>query len=263
MRFSEYILLFLSRKPGGKDFHSPQVEWNLDNALSLLCSSFSNFKSSISGKEILDFGCGTGYQAIAMARNGAKYVLGLDTNQQALKKAQDLARELGLRQRVEFTDKLQDCFSRKFDIVISQNSMEHYGDAAKILNDMKSLLKANGIILIGFGPPWFSPYGCHMHFFIKIPWANLIFSEKTIMNVRARFRNDGATKYEEVESGLNKMTVAKFDRLITNSGMIILDKKYECVKGINFLGKVPLLKELFINYVSHILTKTTTAQELM
>jgi len=63
-----------------------------------------------------------------------------------------------------------------------------------------------------------------------------MFSEKTIMNVRSLYRNDGARKYEEVENGLNKMTVGKFEELISKIDMKTQYKKYECVKGMNIIG---------------------------
>lgn len=255
MRFTEKLLLFLAGKSESNVIRAVQEEWNLDNALSLLRRVFPNFTSIIVGKEILDFGCGTGWQSVALARNGAKYVLGLETNQKNLKKAQDLAKELGLKKQIEFTDKLEDRFKGRFDIVISQNSMEHFRDPVKALSEMKMALNQMGIIMVTFGPPWFAPYGSHMPFPNKIPWINIMFSERTVMNVRTQFRNDGAVKYEEVESGLNKMTVTKFERIISDSGMKIQYRKYNCIKGINFLGKLPLIRELFINCISCVLAE--------
>jgi SAM-dependent methyltransferase len=167
-----------------------------------------------------------------------------------LKKAQDLAIELGFKEQIEFADKLEHRFECRFDIVISQNSMEHFGNPSEVLEQMKFALNRNGSILITFGPPWLAPYGAHMHFFTKIPWVNILFSENTVMNVRSYFRNDGATKYEEVESGLNKMTITKFERTISDCGMRIHYRKYNCVKGINFLSQLPFIKELFINHIS-------------
>lgn len=77
------------------------------------------------------------------------------------------------------------------------------------------------------------------------------------MKVRSRFRSDGATKYEDVESGLNKMTIAKFERIIMSSNLKIEFKSYKCIKGINVLSKVPFLREYFINHVSVILSRAT------
>lgn len=54
-----------------------------------------------------------------------------------------------------------------FDIVVSQNAMDHFRDPIGILSTMKGLIHEDGKILITFGPPWFSPYGSHMYFFVK------------------------------------------------------------------------------------------------
>lgn len=255
MRLSEKLLLRLSREPELEDYPTIKEEWNIDNALSILDRVFPEFENLIKEKEILDYGCGTGYQALALARNGAKYVLGLDTDKEALKKAEALSMTFDLTSQVEFASMIEDRYRGRFDLVISQNSMEHFEDPIKAIDDMKFVLNQNGSILITFGPPWFAPYGSHMHFFTRIPWVNIIFDEKTVMSVRSYFRDDGAIRYEEVEGGLNKMSVAKFERIIRNSGLKISYMKYECVKRINFLSRFPLLRELFINQISCILNK--------
>lgn len=254
MRLKEKFLFLLSRDPESKDYKIGEG-WNLENALSLLCRVFPNFKTRIAGKRILDYGCGQGYQAVALALNGAKYVLGLDISEKGLQKGRELARKQSVGHQVEFFNKLDDYFKGRFDIVISQNSMEHFTDPSKALDDMKTALHQNGTMLITFAPPWFAPYGGHTHFFTKIPWVHIIFDEKTIMNVRSRFRSDGASKYEEVKGGLNKMSVDKFEQLISENGLEVQYCKYGCVKSINFLGKIPLVRELFINQISCILVK--------
>ena len=53
------------------------------------------------------------------------------------------------------------------------------------------------------------------------------------------------------------MTVSRMESIISNSGMNIQYRKYECVKGFNILGRLPLLRELFINHISCILTLKT------
>ena len=75
------------------------------------------------------------------------------------------------------------------------------------------------------------------------------------MAVRRRYRDDGARRYEEVESGLNKMTVGRFERIVASSRLEVDFKRYRCVKNVNFLGAVPLVREFFVNSVSVILIK--------
>jgi len=89
-----------------------------------------------------------------------------------------------------------------------------------------------------------------MQFFTKVPWVNLFFSERTVMSVRSRFRNDGAQHYEQVESGLGKMTVGKFERVLAESGLKADYVRYDCVKRLDVLKVLPRVRELFINNVS-------------
>ena len=249
MKLPEKILLFLSRKPEKEDHRTVKADWDLSNALSLLNKSFPDFNEEIIDKTIVDFGCGMGYQSISMIQNGAKYVLGVDINKKALAKARESAKKPGVNEKVKFVEKIDAKYKDSFDIVISQNSMEHFSDPEKIILLIKSALKPGGVFFITFAPPWYAPYGSHMHFFTKVPWVNILFSEETVMSVRAKFRSDGAKKYEEVKSGLNKMTVAKFERLIASTGLKMKYKKYNCVKGLIFLSKIPCLRELFINQI--------------
>ena len=110
---------------------------------------------------------------------------------------------------------------------------------------MSQSLAPNGRILIGFGPPWWAPTGAHMHYFCKIPWVQLFFSEKTIMQVRSLYRDDGYQTY--AEAGLGQLSIAKFERVISRSNLDCRDIKYRCIKGLDFLQRTPL-RELFINY---------------
>ena len=254
MEFTERLLLSLSRRPGTEDYEMGRQRWHLDTALSLLSEVFPNFLESIVGKQVLDFGCGAGYQSVALAMSKAKYVVGLDTNRRSLAKARHLAEERGVH-GVEFTEKLPDHLIGTFDMVISQNSMEHFDRPAEILDEMVRALNEDGRILITFGPPWRAPYGAHTHFFTKAPWVNLLFSERTVMNVRAYFRNDGAVRYEEVEGGLNRMTVAKFEEMVLRSEMRVDYCKYDTVRGIDFLARLPLIRELFVNRISCVLSR--------
>lgn len=248
MKLSERLLLLLSHPPDA----ASHEEGSLETALSLLTSSFPGFESDIAGKRILDFGCGDGFQSAAMALRGADHVLGLDTNPPTLQRARDLAISLGLS-TVAFGEKLQAGHRGAFDIVISQNSMEHFPDPAAILEEMKSALKPGGKLLITFGPPWLSPCGSHMSFFTPVPWVNILFSESTVMRVRSRYISDGATCYEEVGGGLNRMTVGEFERLVRQCGLRLAYRRYQCIKGLDFLAALPAARELFVNHISCVL----------
>jgi release factor glutamine methyltransferase len=56
----------------------------------------------LSGKRVLDVGCGSGVIACLLALNGAEKVIGVDINEKAIENAKLNAKGLGLSSRVEF-----------------------------------------------------------------------------------------------------------------------------------------------------------------
>lgn len=253
-----FVLEALSRPPESEDLNKADQPTGIDGALKTLQKEFPDLSSLVNDRNVLDFGCGTGRQSVAMAKDLGAAVTGLDTNLSILQDAEALAAEHHVNSdRCRFIGELGD---EKYEIIFSQNAMEHFPDPAAILDVMKRHLAPTGKILVTFSPPWFAPYGHHMHFFCKLPWLNLIFSEKTVMKVRAKYRDDGATKYTEVESGLNKMTLAKFERLVRESGLKLLRQNYRGVKGFDILTKIPVIRELFTNRVSCVLAHGEASQ---
>ena len=93
-----------------------------------------------------------------------------------------------------------------------------------------------------------------MNGFTRVPWVNILFDEATVMRVRAQYYDDGATHYEEISGGLNRMTVARFERIIRNSGMRIDGLWLRPVRGLPFVTRVPLVKELLTSAASCVLS---------
>lgn len=221
---------------------------------------FPDLIKNLPGKSLLDFGCGGGRLTVPLAQLGAERVWGVDIIERFLADGRRRAEEAGVSDRVRFFTELDESHNATFDYVLSHNSMEHFGNPAAILAEMKRFVKPNGRILITFAPPWYAPYGSHMHNFTRLPWVNILFSEKTVMSVRSRFRDDGAMRYEDVPGGLNRMSVAKFERLLDEAGLNTEMKLLECVRGMNFLSSLPLLRELFTNRISASLSKQNHSQ---
>jgi len=251
--FSEKILLLFSNTHCEPDYTELKIN-TIEEGLQVLISTFSPiFLEDIKNKIILDFGCGTGFQVVIMALNGAKFVFGVDIREKVLAEGINLAKKHNAYNSVEFLTEIGNNFSGHFDIILSQNSFEHYKNPDAVLKLWKRILKPKGKIYMTFGPPWYAPYGSHTHFFTKLPWVNLFFSESIVMKVRKNFRSDGATRYEEVEGGLNKMSVKKFETLIDKSGFTAEDVNYSGVKNMKFLTKLPIIRELFTNHISCII----------
>ena len=214
--------------------------------LKVLQREYPDLAQLVTGKRVLDFGCGQGNQSALLAKLYGAKVTGIDNNPKTLAWAIDTNGGFAkFHLRTDPND--------AFDVVISQNSMEHFVDARGVLQQMKRALAPDGTILITFGPPWFAPYGSHMHFFCRIPWLNLLFPEKAVMRVRSRYRQDGAKRYTEVEGGLAEMSLRKFEKLIRASGLTVMRRHYTGVKGLNFLTRIPILRELTTVHVTVLL----------
>ena len=106
-----------------------------------------------------------------------------------------------------------------------------------------------------FAEPWYGPRGSHYDAYSRLPWVNLLFSERTAMRVRSHFRSDGARRYEDIQGGLNRMSIAKFERIIRNSGMRCEFFRVYITKKIPLLEHVPIARELFGSAAACILRK--------
>lgn len=254
IQIGELILRYLSKSSLTNGVNRGEKGDIEKDPLALLRSEYSNFSNLINGKNVVDFGCGAGTQAIALQKEENCNICAVDTNANILLEAKKNAADLGVNnEKLNFHEKVPTNLAGSFDVVISQNAMEHFPCPEIVLEQMKKLIHSKGKIFITFGPPWFAPYGSHMQFFCNFPWVNVFFSEKTVMNVRALYRNDGAKKYEEVASGLNKMSLKKFKTIVNNAELHIEYLNYNVVKGQNWLAKIPFLNELVVNHVTAIL----------
>jgi SAM-dependent methyltransferase len=194
--------------PGGPDWCSGSV-YEGKSKLAILMGE--KFFSKIVGKVIIDFGCGEGADAVEMAGRGAKRVIGLDIREDVLQAARQKALRAGVQNTCHFVSSTKELA----DIVVSVDAFEHFADPERILRIMNTLLQPGGEVLVSFGPTWYHPLGGHL--FSVFPWAHLIFSEKALIRWRSTIKTDGATRFSEVAGGLNQMTIARFEELITGS----------------------------------------------
>src|SRR6187549_2335989 len=160
-------------------------------------------------KEVLDFGCGPGAEAVEIAEHGARHVIGIDLRQRWLELGAELAVAQGVADRCTFAREWKD----PVDLIVSLDSFEHFADPAGVLAHMRGLLRPGGKVLAAFGPTWYHPLGGHIY--SVFPFSHLLFSERALVRWRAMHKSDGATTI--AESGLNKMTISRFIRLVEAS----------------------------------------------
>lgn len=249
----ERLLLAFSRHPdeieGGYNGYAETLEsfWVEPDALRNLLARFPNFRWLIKGKTVMDFGCGDGQQAAALALSDAKLVLGVESEPIRLQRAFTLCKTIP---NVGFAA----APSGRFDVIISQNSFEHFVDPRATLQVMLSHLKPGGKLLITYGPPWYAPYGAHMHFFTRLPWVHLLFAERTVLRVRNAFRRPIAGEGQNYRDDMNGLSIAGFLRLVREAKVERSMLELSAMKGMRFLTWLPWIRELFVINVTCILT---------
>src|SRR5215510_11932462 len=96
--------------------------------------------STISGRAVIDFGCGDGDTAIEMAQHGAALVIGVDIRQSALTEARSRAERAGVAGRCVFAD----APPQPVDVIVSVDGFEHFDHPGEVLSIMRHSLKPGG-----------------------------------------------------------------------------------------------------------------------
>jgi len=126
-------------------------------------------------KIVLDIACGSGYGAKILAKKGAKEVIAIDIDEKSIKKAKENFRE----EKVEYI--VGDCLDtkledKKFDTIVSFETIEHLKNQDKYLEELKRVLKDDGLIVVStpnrevFGNK--NPF--HVHEFTKKEFEELL-----------------------------------------------------------------------------------------
>jgi SAM-dependent methyltransferase len=188
-------------------------------------------------KDVIDFGCGEGNETIELAQY-ARRVIGLDVRESVFSEAKNIGPA-----NVTFTTSTRE----KADIILSIDAFEHFDDPAAIMVKMRSLLKPGGYIIASWGPPWFHPKGGHLFSFF--PWCHVLVPERLLCWYRGKYyRKDGARRFREVEGGLNQMTIQRFERMIADSRMRVLELELVPIRSVAALHN-QITREFFTSIV--------------
>src|SRR5687767_400724 len=94
----------------------------------------------VRGRDVLDFGCGPGAEAVEVAERGARRVIGLELRRKWINQAAAHAAARGVADRCHFVRE----WNEPVDVILSLDSFEHFEDPAAILVVMRGLLKPTG-----------------------------------------------------------------------------------------------------------------------
>lgn len=227
-------------------------------------------------KTLLDLGCGDGAISVGYLMLGAQKVVGVDIEERSIERAnQHFANEraefhLGSVGGIPLPDE-------SVDVVTCIDVLEHVAKPEMILAECKRVLRPGGKMLI-WTWGWGHPFAPHLWHVMPVPWAHLLFSEKTVLRVCRRVaesnwykptvfdldndgnkRTDAYTRDAISTDYLNKYFLKDYDRLFSESGMtfvvhpLAFSSKYASWTQI-FL-KTPWLREFLTSYIWVVLEK--------
>jgi ubiquinone/menaquinone biosynthesis C-methylase UbiE len=106
---------------------------------------FQDLIGDVRGLIVLDFGCGTGWMSLALAKRGGG-VYGIDISGELIKKALQLADREGLTDKIHFMEMPGENLTFQenyFDLVLG-SSILHHTDIPMAMNGIARVLKPNG-----------------------------------------------------------------------------------------------------------------------
>lgn len=115
-------------------------------------------------KVVLDAGCGSGYGSFILAKYGkAKKVYAVDISQEAIDYAQSKYFHKNIKFQVNDAEKLKTISAKSVDVIVSFEVIEHLNDQEKFLNQIKRVLKTNGVFIVSTPNKYTYPEGNLFH----------------------------------------------------------------------------------------------------
>ena len=102
----------------------------------------------MSGKSVLDVGCGCGYGSDFLARNGARDVTSVDVSREAITRAMELYSATTNAKFLIADAQSHSLGVSVFDIVTSFEMLEHVADYVKCLEGIRRAMKEDGLLIL-------------------------------------------------------------------------------------------------------------------
>ena len=219
---------------------------------------YADTLGGLRGKRVLDFGCGWGGESAWLAER-AEHVVGCDINDEALEHALTFKQQKAI-DNLDFVrcgDKTIPLESESIDAVFSTNVFEHVMHPAAMLAEIHRVLKPGGSFVSSFGPLFYSPLGYHLSWASQVPYAHLLFGLGPVIEVRNTRRDPIRPKTWE-QTGLNRITFARFKQAAQDSGLEVERLERIPVRGLRTLAHLPVVGNLLTFGIDCHLRRPTT-----
>lgn len=192
------------------------------------------------GRRLLDLGSGFGGKLVHYQELAPAAIVSVDIELPHSRQARAFVRSRGLQPDVVFVtaDGAWLPFpDGAFDVVISNETFEHVQQPLPALREVARVVRPGGRAFISF-PPYYAPWGAHLNDRIALPWVQLFFSERTLLNVSGRLEEQLALNRDlmpearidfsrcDAIPGINKITLRRFENLLAHTPLRLLRKSF-------------------------------------
>ncbi|WP_143149376.1 class I SAM-dependent methyltransferase [Hyphomicrobium sp. CS1BSMeth3] len=133
---------------------------------------------------------------------------------------------------------------REFDVVVSENTLEHVMDVPGLLAEVRRRLKPGGKVYIGFGPLYHAPDGDHGWLREMLPgwpriiwpWGHLMLRSYALKKLSRMHGREYHAPRDWMHLDLNQHTIDDYRRMFEESGLTIVDLRTNYVTS--FKGKL-------------------------
>lgn len=235
---------------------------------------------NLQGSSVLDIGSGYGGRTVRYKELGASRAVGLEIAAPVVQEGIAFAASKGVE--VEFYEGVGERLpfpDNSFDVITSYDVFEHVERVDLVLKESRRVLKPGGTLYAVF-PPFYHPTGSHLDGFVsRMPYANLLFAPRTLMNAAMALLRERGDDYRPMALRptdmlwtLNGVRIKSFEGMLKDVGFSSakvdfaplfspMNSKWDSWKmkyyafAFKPLRHVPLLRELFVHRIVCQLTK--------
>lgn len=242
-------------------------------------SAAEQYGVPVAGRQVLDLGCYDGALSVGYLQAGADSVVGVDIDIDAVRIAQN--RHKSERLTFHPSEPTQIPIpDDSVETILCYDVFEHVACPQEMLSEAWRVLRRGGKMLIGTWG-WYHPFAPHLWSTMPVPWAHVVFSERTMLRVCRRVYHsdwyvpnmhdldkDGNRKLdkymeESIDKGyLNKLLISDFEKVFRESEFHAeihqqrFSSRYAAWTAP--LLKIPFIREFFTAYLWVVLEKRVT-----